>query len=150
MELKVPPVVVFLICLASVFGFYYLLPDYSFDFALRKTLSRVFLVLGALSGVLGILAFRLKGTTVDPTKPDTASQLVTNGIYQYTRNPMYLGMALILIGAAIRIGNPAGILSLVLFVWYMTRFQIRPEEKALMKIFGEDYEEYLERVRRWL
>jgi len=59
-------------------------------------------------------------------------------------------MAFILIVGAIRIGNPVGILSVALFVWYMTRFQIKPEEKALTKIFGAEYEEYLERVRRWL
>lgn len=150
MELKIPPVIVFLICLALIFGCYYLLPDYIFSFPYRKTLSRVFLVSGALFAVLGILAFRLKSTTVDPTRPEKASSLVTGGIYQYTRNPMYLGMALVLIGGAIRISNPICLVSVILFIWYMTEFQIKPEEKALVKNFGEEYKTYTDQVRRWL
>ena len=150
MELKIPPVIVFFICLALIFGCYYLLPDYTYTFPYRKTLSRIFLVIGALSGVLGILAFRLKSTTVDPTNPDKASSLVTGGIYQFTRNPMYFGMAMVLIGGAMRIGNPAGFISVILFICYMTKFQIKPEEKALLKNFGEAYQQYMDRVRRWI
>ena len=150
MELKIPPVVVFLVCLASMFGIYYLMPDLSFDFAFRKTLSRIFLVIGALLGIIGIVAFRQYQTTVDPTNPDKASHLVTTGVYRYTRNPMYLGMLFVLIGGAIRIANPLCLLSLILYVGYMTQFQIKPEERALQKEFGERYNEYLRNVRRWL
>ena len=142
--------VVFLICLVCVFGVHYLLSDFSYDFLYRKTISRIFLIAGALSGVLGVLVFRLNSTTVDPTKPDKASRLVTTGIYQYTRNPMYLGLALVLLGGIVRIGNPIGFVFLVLFVSYMTRFQIRPEEKALEEIFGEVFVDYKRSVRRWI
>ena len=150
MELKIPPVVVFFVCLASMFGIYYLMPDFSYDFTFRKTLSRVFLAIGALLGIIGIVAFRQHQTTVDPTHPDKASHLVTTGVYRYTRNPMYLGMLLVLVGGAIRIGNPLCLLSLILFVGYMTQFQIKPEERALQKHFGESYSEYVKNVRRWL
>ena len=112
--------------------------------------SRVFLVCGFLSGFSGIVAFRRKGTTIDPKKPQKASHLVREGIYQWTRNPMYLGMLLILIGGAIRTGSPFGILPIFLFIFYMTRFQIIPEEKALKKRFGSVYEDYCRKVRRWI
>ena len=150
MELRIPPVIVFLLCLGFMFGCYFILPDYNFFFPYRRTLSRLFLVAGVLSGILGVLAFRLGGTTVDPTQPQKASRLITSGIYRYTRNPMYLGMALVLIGGWIRIANPVAILGVVAFVIYMTRFQIKPEEKALLRIFGEEYTSYASRVRRWV
>ena len=150
LDLKVPPVVVFMICLAGIFGCYYVLPEFNFHFAFRTTLSRVVLATGFLSGVLGVVAFKLKKTTVDPTHPEQASSLVTNGIYQYTRNPMYLGLALVLIGALVRIGNPIGLCFLVLFIWYMTRFQIKPEESILVQLFKDEYEAYRQKVRRWI
>ena len=150
MSLKIPPVVVFFVCLATMFGIYYITPDFSFSIPFRVTISRVFLALGALAALLGIVAFRNQSTTVDPTKPDKASSLVTGGVYQYTRNPMYLGMALVLLGGVVRTGNPLCLLSIMLFVWYLTNFQIKPEEKALIEIFGKEYQAYLKKVRRWI
>ena len=82
--------------------------------------------------------------------PEKATQLVTRGIYQYTRNPMYLGMACVLIGGLIRIGNPLGMPGILFFIGYITRFQIRPEEEVLQKIFGEKYTDYRIKVRRWI
>ncbi|MEM0942035.1 MAG: isoprenylcysteine carboxylmethyltransferase family protein [Bacteroidota bacterium] len=150
MKLKIPPAVVFIICLVSMFGIYSISKELSFQFAYRTALSRIFLITGFFSGLLGVLAFRLKNTTVDPANPQKATSLVTHGVYQYTRNPMYLGMALVLVGGAIRIGNPFCLLTIVLFVWYITTFQIKPEEEALSKIFGQDYEGYKKEVRRWI
>lgn len=150
MRLKIPPVVVFFLSLGLVFGGYYLFQSQTYKFDYQTLLSRVFLALGVLSAFSGIISFRMKGTTVDPTQPDKASSLVTGGVYRYTRNPMYLGMAFILIGGIIRIGNPLSLIGLVFFVWYLTRFQIKPEEEALIKIFGKEYEDYCRKVRRWL
>lgn len=92
----------------------------------------------------------MKRTTVDPLHPEKASSLVTTGIYQYTRNPMYVGMAFVLIGGLIRIGNPLCLAGVLFFIWYLDRFQIRPEEEALKKQFGEEFEQYCERVGRWV
>ncbi len=150
MRLKVPPVVVFVVCLALILIVYFLSEDLSYQFPYRKALSRIFLVIGFFLGVLGVVTFRMKGTTVDPMQPKKASKLVTHGIYQYTRNPMYLGLVFILIGGAIRIGNPLGVLPIMLFIWYMNEFQIKPEEEVLIENFGEDYEAYTRKVRRWL
>lgn len=82
--------------------------------------------------------------------PQNASALVSTGIYQYTRNPMYLGMALILFGAAIRLGNPIGFFGPLFFVTFITRFQIKAEEAALAKVFGQDFVKYSRKVRRWI
>ena len=110
MKLKIPPVVVFFIGVAMSFGGYYAYPEFTYAFQYQTLLSRIFLGMGVLCAFSGIVAFRLKGTTVDPTKPDKASALVTHGVYNYTRNPMYLGMALVLIGGIIRIGSPISII----------------------------------------
>ena len=150
MKLKIPPVVVFIFSLGMLFGISYLTKDWNFTFQYRVTLSRIFLFAGALSGILGVLAFRAKRTTVDPTKPEKASSIVTGGIYRYTRNPMYLGMALALVGGVLRTGNPFCILSVIFLVWYLTIFQIKPEEEALSKLFGTPYKDYQKRVRRWI
>ncbi len=150
MKLKIPPVVIFFISLGLSFGGYYAFPGLTYSFDYQTLLSRLFLAMGVLTAFSGIIAFRLKGTTVDPTNPDKASRLVTGGIYRYTRNPMYVGMALVLIGGIIRIGSPVSISGIFFFVWYLTAFQIKPEEEALFKLFGKEYEEYCSRVRRWL
>jgi len=103
-----------------------------------------------LSGVLGIIEFNRAKTTVNPTKPESASSLVRTGIYQRTRNPMYMGFLLILVGWAIAMANIVSFLVLPGFVIYMNRFQIKPEERALTLIFGEDFKAYCVETRRWI
>ena len=149
-KLRIPPVVIFLVSLGMMFGVYYLTPEWNFSFSFQTILSRIFLALGVLVVFSGIIAFRMKKTTVDPLHPEKASTLVISGIYQYTRNPMYLGMAFILIGALIRIANPLTLIGLVFFVWYLDKFQIRSEEESLIKLFGEEYESYCKKVNRWI
>lgn len=132
------------------FGAHYLFPEYSYGFLYQTLLSRIFLGMGVLALFSGIISFRIKGTTVDPLNPEKASSLVQSGIYKYTRNPMYLGMALVLLGGIVRIGNPIGLLAIMFFIWYITKFQIKPEEAALKKIFGAEYEKFCNKVRRWV
>ena len=104
---------------------------------------------------LGIMAlamqrFRKAGTTVNPLDPSRASSLVSSGIFGRSRNPMYLGMLILLTAWAIWLGNAANIVTLYVFYSFMTRFQIKPEEEALTKLFGEEYEAYCKRVSRWI
>ncbi|WP_420315894.1 methyltransferase family protein [Ekhidna sp.] len=150
MKLKIPPVVIFFLGIGCIFGAHHFWPEYSYQFAYQTLLSRLFLAVGVLIAFSGIITFRMKGTTVDPLHPDKASALVTSGVYRYTRNPMYLGMALVILGGIVRIGNPIGILGVVFFIWYIDRFQILPEEESLTKIFGEEYRQFCEQVRRWV
>lgn len=150
MQLKIPPVIVFFVSLALLFSSHYFFAQWSYHFPYQVTLSRGMLVAGALVAFSGMLSFRLKGTTISPMNPHKTSQLVRSGVYQYTRNPMYLGMALLLIGGVVRIGNPLGLFGMIIFVWYIDYFQIRPEEKILEKLFGDEYQKYCEDVRRWI
>jgi protein-S-isoprenylcysteine O-methyltransferase Ste14 len=96
-----------------------------------------------------IIGFRRARTTVDPMHPEAASTIVTSGIYQFTRNPMYLAFLLALIAWAVFLGNVIAALIPLCFVLYMNRFQIAPEERALRAVFGASYEAYLLSVRRW-
>lgn len=95
------------------------------------------------------LFFRSK-TTVNPLNPGNASQLVTTGPYRISRNPMYLGLLLMLAGWALYLGSIAPLLALPLFVWILTKQQIEPEEIILAGKFGKQYEDYQRNVRRWL
>jgi protein-S-isoprenylcysteine O-methyltransferase Ste14 len=107
-------------------------------------------VAGAVIGGLGFASFIRAKTTVNPMKPDSSSSLVVSGIYQFTRNPMYLGFLLGLFGWAIFLSNALAFFLLPAFIAYMNRFQIEPEEKALARLFGEQFVAYRSRVRRWL
>ncbi len=107
-------------------------------------------LLGVIFGILGVIAFRQAKTTADPFKPETASTLVKSGIYRVSRNPMYLGLALLLLAWAIYLGSVWSLLGIVVFVHYMNRFQIIPEEEAMEKLFGQEYRVYKAKVRRWL
>lgn len=125
-------------------------PALSVAFPGRHLVATVVAVAGAIIIGLGILSFRRANTTVHPMKPDTSSSLVVSGIYHVTRNPMYLGFFLILIGWAILLSNLLSFVLLPAFVLYMNRFQIEPEERALASLFGPAFESYRSSVRRWL
>ncbi len=149
MQLKVPPVIVLFTFGLAMYLLDRLLPFGEFDF-FGRTYLKAFLLCGAvLISLIALAQFYISKTTVDPTKPNTSSQLVANGIYAYTRNPMYLAMLLLLLGLGIHLGNAFNILLAAGFVAYMNHFQIIPEERALLKIFGKDYQRYLVEVRRW-
>ncbi len=112
-------------------------------------------VLLALMGlgvaVAGFVQFSRANTTVDPHRIEDASTLVVDGIYRFTRNPMYLGLALLSIGWALRLGTIAGmVIGTGAFVAAVTRLQIIPEERVLDSKFGDDFRRYRSKVRRWI
>lgn len=113
-------------------------------------LSYVLFLLGF--GILFSAArsFKEYKTTINPIKIETASSLVVSGIFNYSRNPMYLGMALILLGLSLKFNLIGGLIFTALFILFITNFQIKPEEKAMQKIFGEEFLSYKNKVRRWL
>jgi len=116
----------------------------------RLLLALPLVMAGLLFVLAGGLAFRRAKTTVNPLKPASASALVTSGIYQYTRNPMYVSFALWLLAWGLYLASPLVLLGVLGFVLYMNRFQIYPEERALGQLFGADFAAYRQRVRRWL
>jgi protein-S-isoprenylcysteine O-methyltransferase Ste14 len=150
LELKIPPLAVGLIVGTLMWLAGRVAPGLGFGFPGRHLVAMSVGAAGACIIALGIVSFRRAATTVNPMKPDTASTLVVSGIYQMTRNPMYLGFFLILIGWAIFLSNVAAFMPLPLFVLYMNRFQIEPEERALASLFGQAFESYRSSVRRWL
>ncbi len=97
-----------------------------------------------------MLSFWRAHTTANPMKPSSASFLVTSGIYGFTRNPMYLGLLFVLVGWALYLGNALAFLFLPAFIFYMNRFQIEPEERALTALFGQEFVAYASQVRRWI
>ncbi|RFB05431.1 methyltransferase family protein [Parvularcula marina] len=148
LELKIPPLLLMLLCGFGIFWFG-ASPDALTNWAL--------LIPGALTGVLGVILlvravrrFMAAKTTVNPHTPSKSSELVIEGEYRWTRNPMYLGMLLILIGLLIVLPSVTGGAIAASFFVYITRFQIMPEERLLEAQFGGEYREYKRRVRRWI
>jgi protein-S-isoprenylcysteine O-methyltransferase Ste14 len=117
--------------------------------SLRCTVAGTLFFLGIVIAGLGEVAFHKAKTTSNPLKPQTASSLVTSGVYRFTRNPMYAGVAAWLLGWAAFLAVPWAFLGPILFIAFITRFQIIPEERALKARFGSDYAEYQQRVGRW-
>jgi protein-S-isoprenylcysteine O-methyltransferase Ste14 len=128
----------------------WLLPSLRWPFPGHQSLAVAAVVAGVLISVAGVVQFRRARTTVNPMTPDASSSLVVAGIYRGTRNPMYLGFLVALIGAALWLANPATLFVLPFFILYMNRFQIVPEERALAARFGAAFEQYRRSVRRWL
>ena len=118
--------------------------------SVRVMVALLVLAIGVFFSVAGVLSFRQAQTTVNPLKPETASALVRSGIYQYSRNPMYVGFALVLLAWACYLASLFALFGVLGFVLYMNRFQIRPEERALITLFGSEYSVYQTQVRRWL
>ncbi|MEA1786893.1 isoprenylcysteine carboxylmethyltransferase family protein [Arenibacter sp. GZD96] len=149
MKLKIPPVVVTFVFGLFMYALATFLPVGYFEF-----FGRLFLVylatFGALTlGILAVWKFFKAKTTINPATPKNTSQLVTRGVYRYSRNPMYLALLLVLIGWGLWLGNAFNSLILAGFVGYMNKFQIIPEEQILIQLFGKPYQKYLTEVRRW-
>ena len=150
LELKIPPPIVGLLIAALMVLIARHSPVLALPNALRQALALALLAIGALLDLSGALAFRRARTTVNPLQPGKTSAIVDTGVYRITRNPMYLGMATMLTGAAVYLAAPLALLGPLAFAAYITRFQIQPEERALLAKFGEPYRAYCQRVRRWL
>jgi protein-S-isoprenylcysteine O-methyltransferase Ste14 len=150
LELKIPPVAVAIIFAALMWLVSAVLPKMDFGGTFHSAAVIIFLFAGAAFANTGIVSFRRARTTVHPMKPDSATELVTSGIYSITRNPMYVGLLFVLTAWGIYIESAYSLLLLIPFVAYMNKFQIKPEERALRRIFGDAYDSYVLRVRRWL
>ena len=149
MALKLPPAIVFILFAALMYLLASFLPVGYFDFYGRYLLVKILLAVAILIGTISLYQFFRAKTTVDPLTPSKAQKLVTKGLYNYSRNPMYLTLLLILLAWGLWLGNVFNTITAAAFVAYMNRFQIIPEEEALKEKFGKDYEKYLIKVRRW-
>ena len=150
LDLRIPPlalVAAFAVAIALVTVY---LPLLRIPVPGHKYAAAALLFVGLLVALVGVLQFRRAGTTTNPMSPHKASVVVSSGVYRWSRNPMYLGMALALLGVAGWGSTLAGYLLVLTFCWYVTRFQIIPEEKALLAAFGQEFAHYMARVRRWV
>lgn len=150
LELKVPPPLVMLSVAGAMWAVAPSGPALGLPEDLRTWLASGIALLGVTIDITSLLSFRRAKTTINPMKPRATSTLVTTGTYRYSRNPMYVGLLSFLLAWAAYLGSAWTLAGPVLFVLYMNRFQIAPEEKVLAKMFGTTYSEYCERVRRWL
>ena len=125
-------------------------PDFAFAFPGQLWAALAVGGAGLAIDLVCVAAFFKRKTTVNPLAPAKAKALVTDGLYRISRNPMYLGMLLILFGWGVWLGSSLNIALIALFVWAITELQIKPEERALRDKFGQAYDDYCARVRRWI
>lgn len=127
-----------------------LAPSVALPLTARLVVIAVLMVIALVFLLSGVRAFRKAETTINPRAPGDASELVTVGAYRYSRNPMYVGLLLVLVAWGVWLSNLFALAGAAGFIWYMNRFQIGPEEKALEALFGDAYRDYKTQVRRWL
>lgn len=150
LELKIPPALLVVIFASLMLGVSKIFPNLGLDYSVRLYTFSIIAVVSGIISASGIWSFKAANTTVNPTKPDSSSNLVQSGIYKYTRNPMYLGFACFLFGLGLFLNNIISISMVFAFIAYMTIFQIKPEEQALSKIFGKQFQQYKISTRRRL
>ena len=150
LENRIPPPIVMVVTALAMWALSWVTPTIPIPAAIRYGVAGVLFVIGVGAAGLAFSLFRRAGTTTNPVAIDNASSLVTTGIYAFTRNPMYAGLTMLLVIFAVLLSNAWLLLGPVLFMLYITRFQIIPEERVMQAKFGPAYDAYRARVRRWL
>jgi protein-S-isoprenylcysteine O-methyltransferase Ste14 len=150
LELRIPPLALWAVFAVAVVALAHFVPDGNLAFPGSRAVSVAALVAGVAVAVAGVIQFRRAKTTVNPLAPSRATTVVASGVYRFSRNPMYLGMAAALLGVAAWSSTLLGYILVPVFCAYMTRFQIKPEEQALLAAFGDEFERYMRQVRRWV
>ena len=148
MKTKIPPPILALVMIVLIYLSSFFIESTTFNY--QGSLSVLVLILGLACAIPSFKLFARYKTTISPLKPSDATALVTEGMYRYSRNPMYLGLLLITIASTIWFGTWLGIIINIVFIFLINFLQIIPEEEALLKIFGEEYGEYKKNVRRWI
>lgn len=143
-----PPPLIFLAGLGIGFGLEALLPGGSLPGLVQWALGGLALVSGLALLATFQLSFDREGTAVEPWKPTTA--IVSSGPYRLTRNPAYLGMALVYVGIAFLADAPWVLVPLPLVLVAIHNGVILREERYLERKFGSEYLDYKQRVRRWV
>ncbi|WP_353303577.1 methyltransferase family protein [Sessilibacter corallicola] len=150
LELKIPPPVIGITTAVLMWFIAQNTLQVAIPIETRMVLAAVFVGIGLVFDASSILRFFKKKTTINPLKPSNTTQLVTTGIYSVSRNPMYLGLLLILMGWFFYLSAPISFLGIIFYLVYITVFQIIPEERILETIFGESFLTYKTKTRRWI
>jgi len=148
MNNKIPPPIVTLAFGLMIYFSRNIFPD--INNIIFYILSLFFIILGPFILISAVRSFKAEQTTINPININNASSLVISGVFKYSRNPMYLGMVFILLALSFRFNLVGGILFTFIFIMYITKFQIIPEEAAMKRIFGEDFNKYKNKTRRWI
>lgn len=149
MALKIPPPLLALLCAAVMYGLAQT-GVLTITAAWQWPLVLVLLLLAVLLFVSAVASLLLAKTTVNPLTPQASRHLVSRGVFAISRNPIYLADALLLLAWAVYLGSVPALAGVVLFIVWINRFQIVPEENALAQLFADEYQRYCRRVRRWL
>jgi protein-S-isoprenylcysteine O-methyltransferase Ste14 len=149
-KVRFPPPLVFIgfLLIAAVIDRLAGLSGLQVPLSLRLLLASAAIGFGLAVGIAAIGRFRRAGTPPQPWREVTA--LVTTGVYRFTRNPMYLGMASIYLGLALAIGSIAALALLPVVIIVIQAQVIVREEAYMTRAFGAPYADYRKRVRRWL
>ena len=150
LELKIPPLALCAAFAVAIVAFGYFAPLANAPFPGHRVAAITLLLVGVAVAAAGVVQFRLAKTSVNPMVPSRASSIVASGVFGLSRNPMYLGMALALLGLSAWRSTLPGYALVPLFCLYMTEFQIKPEERVLLASFGEEFSAYMAKVRRWV
>ena len=150
LELKIPPPAIAALVAGAMWALSRVTPLLQIPTGIRQLLALAVALVGIGFSAAGVISFRRAKTTLNPTKPQLTSSLVSSGIYTVTRNPMYVGLLFLLIALAIFLSSAWALLGPATYFVYIGRFQIAPEERALTALFGTEYITYLSKVRRWL
>lgn len=145
---RMPPVY-FVVALVAEILLHFLLPLARLWTSPLRWLALLLAVAGVMLAVTSAKSFRRAGTTLRPGGGDSTA-LVVAGPFRYSRNPMYLALSLILLGVALALGSLGPLLVVPLFMAFIQRDFIGPEERSLEQRFGDEYRDYRRRVRRWL
>lgn len=148
MKTKIPPPIIGLTLILINFISIYFFSSNKFQF--QGIISLIILIVGLLIVVAAVRLFAKHKTIVNPMTPKKTTSLVTEGVYGYSRNPMYVGLFLIIGSSSLYFGTWVGLITLLLFVIIINSLQIKPEEKAMRELFGDEYEVYMTKVRRWI
>ena len=150
LENRIPPPVVAVLVAAGMWALARWWPLVKFEVPWPALISLLVASLGGVISGAGAREFKRAKTTVNPLHPERATAVVTTGIYRFTRNPMYVGVVFVLLGCFLAFGAVSSALGLPVFIAYITRYQIRPEEQVLLAKFGSEYSAYKAQVRRWV
>ena len=150
LELRIPPLMLVALFAAAIGAASVWMPLVRVPVPGHRALAVVLVLAGLGAALAGVLAFRRARTTVNPMAPQRATAVVRTGLYRLSRNPMYLGLALALLGLAAWGSALTGYALVAAFCGYLTRFQIKPEERALLQRFGPEFADYMSQVRRWI
>jgi protein-S-isoprenylcysteine O-methyltransferase Ste14 len=150
LELKVPPDVVWVLVAGLMWLVSLRTPRLDVASPIRVGTAVALTVVGVWLVVSARMSLERANTTWRPMTPGQATALVDTGVYRVSRNPVYLGMLFVMLGLAVALSSPAALALSAVFVLYIDRFQIEPEERALSAVLGREYLDYQGRVRRWL